>query len=311
MLPDLLKGIDLKALIDDAAWRRFIWDGVTKYWMQSHNLTHLNQILAASVALNRYRDTARILVNIAAHALNPKAGLFIKGPNKKLKAKLVAHWHKSLTLLIGDRPAEAAPSPSTTTSEPPAIIKRIPAMNITDTVNLWKNCVNILAKESQRYRWPQSRLIIDAIHNEWHRRNAVILKDDDYFRWPDIDAVGGNGTLAANWLKNGLLSYMDYHVGNTQGVVTGKRRKILTEVFYGPVPPLFPRYYLEQWGAPSSAHRLRKLAETLASLIRNAKRRRDSDCYAKAIDQWTDDLEYLYLDYYIDKFHFAWPATID
>lgn len=182
-------------------------------------------------------------------------------------------------------------------------------MRISDTVKIWKNCINYLNDQKFRDRWEDSRLVIDAIYREWDRRNAVILKDDDYFRWPDIEAVGGNGTLAANWLAEGLLSYMGYHVGNTQGVVTGKRRKILTEVFYDPVPPLFPRYYLEQWGAPSSAHRLRKLAETLASLIRNAKRRRDIDSYAKAIDQWTDDLEYLYLDYYVDKFHFAWPTT--
>ncbi|MFZ1536217.1 MAG: hypothetical protein WAT23_02365 [Chromatiaceae bacterium] len=184
-------------------------------------------------------------------------------------------------------------------------------MGIPGTVQLWKNCIGYLSDEKYRDRWEDSRLMIDAIYREWQRRNAAILKDDDYFKWPDIDAVGGDGTLATNWLKEGLLSYMGYHVGNTQGVVTSKRRKILTEVFYGPVLPLFPRYYLEEWGVPSSAHRLRKLAETLASFIRNAKRRQDSDTYSMAIDHWTKDLEFLYLEYYVDKFHFAWPATKD
>jgi hypothetical protein len=150
--------------------------------------------------------------------------------------------------------------------------------------------------------------VIDAIYIGWHQRNALILQDGDYFKWPDIDAVGGDGTLAANWLKEGLLSYMGYHVGNTLGVVASKRRKILTEVFCGAVPPLFPRHYLEQWGKPSSPHRLMKLAETLASFVRNAKRK-NTDSLAMAIDQWTADLEYLYLEYYVGKFHFGWPTT--
>lgn len=29
------------------------------------------------------------------------------------------------------------------------------------------------------------------------------------------------------------------------------------------------------------------------------------------IDHWTKDLEFLYLEYYVGKFHFAWPATKD
>ena len=455
MLTDLLKGIDLKALKDDAAWRRFIWDGVTHYWTSGHNSNDLNRILAAAKALQRYQGIVPTLVKVSAHALDLRAGIFVNGVSKKLSNQLADQWRSNLADLIGvpgaaatpalpaskpatdtkkqppqagtppprsaitqrpvptprppnrttrtpaqpsrtasqpvrsatapvsrnstvnipprqprptpppakpatkppgrktiyippkpaqpatqppgavpsprtpkpkpDRPIHQPPvsnppigpapvpsAPATPTSipkKPPPIINRLSGMRISDTVKLWKNCINYLNDQKFRDRWEDSRLVIDAIYREWDRRNAVILKDDDYFRWPDIEAVGGNGTLAANWLAEGLLSYMGYHVGNTQGVVTGKRRKILTEVFYGPVPPLFPRYYLEQWGAPSSAHRLRKLAETLASFVRNAKRRHNSDSLAKAIDQWTDDLEYLYLDYYVDKFHFAWPTT--
>ena len=455
MLPGLLKGIDLKALKDEAAWRRFIWDGVTHYWTSGHNSNDLNRILAAAKALQRYQGIVPTLVKVSAHALDLRAGIFVKGVSKKLSNQLADQWRSNLADLIGvpgaaatpalpaskpatdtkkqppqagtpppraaipqrpvptprppnrttrtpaqpsrtasqpgrsatapvsrnstvnipprqprptpppakpatkptgrktiyippkpaqpaTRPPGAVPSPrtpkprtdrpihqppvsnppagpapvpfapATPTSipkKPPPIISRLPKKGISDTVKIWKNCIRTLNDEKLRERWEDARLIIDAIYAEWHRRNAVILNDDDYFKWPDIDVVGGNGTLAADWPTEGLLSFMGYHVGNTQGVVTSKRQKILAQVFNDPIPPVFSRDYLAQWAAPKSAHRLRKLAETLASFVRNTKRRQDSDTYAKAIDHWTADLDHLYRDYYVDKFHFAWPTT--
>ena len=57
-----------------------------------------------------------------------------------------------------------------------------------------------------------------------------------------------------------------------------------------------------------SAQRLRKLAETIAALTRNAKRRRDS-IMATAIEHWEQDLEFLYYEFYVEKFYFGWPTT--
>jgi hypothetical protein len=64
----------------------------------------------------------------------------------------------------------------------------------------------------------------------------------------------------------------------------------------------------EGWGKPRTARRLQKLANTLAALTRNAKRR-DSMSYAKAIDDWEDDLALLRERYYVQFLHFGWPAT--
>ena len=50
------------------------------------------------------------------------------------------------------------------------------------------------------------------------------------------------------------------------------------------------------------------MANTLAALTRNAKRR-DTMSYAKAIDDWESDLALLRDKYYLDFFHFGWPAT--
>jgi hypothetical protein len=59
---------------------------------------------------------------------------------------------------------------------------------------------------------------------------------------------------------------------------------------------------------PSTARRLQKLANTLASLARNAKRRRTASL-DRAIHEWEQDLGFLYEKYYVGLFGFGWPAT--
>jgi hypothetical protein len=61
------------------------------------------------------------------------------------------------------------------------------------------------------------------------------------------------------------------------------------------------------WALPASAHRLKKLADALASFTRNAKRR-NNPALDSAIADWEHDLEYLYYRYYVGKFGFAWPS---
>jgi hypothetical protein len=186
------------------------------------------------------------------------------------------------------------------------VLERIPTMSMPQLVKLWRNCIGYLADQRYKSRWDLSRRVIDAINIEWERRRIELPLDDDYFEWPDITAFGGDGSITGGWLEEGLLGFMGYHVGNTRGVSTHKRQCILTELFNGTVPPVFPRSYVEGWSTAASSHRLKKMAETLASFVRNAKRRRDSKLET-AIDQWTMDLEYLYTEYYIGKFRFAWP----
>ena len=124
MLPDLLKGIDLKALKDDAAWRRFIWDGVTHYWTSGHNSNDLNRILAAAKALQRYQGIVPTLVKVSAHALDLRAGIFVNGVSKKLSNQLADQWRSNLADLIGVPGAAATPAlpaskPATDTKKQP------------------------------------------------------------------------------------------------------------------------------------------------------------------------------------------------
>jgi hypothetical protein len=104
-----------------------------------------------------------------------------------------------------------------------------------------------------------------------------------------------------------MLSYLDYRVGRN-GEVGSMRHGILGRVFEGPLPPVFPPDYMSSWGAPKSAARLRKLAESIAAFTRNAKRRRDFKM-DDAIADWESDLSFLYEHYYLGRFSFAWPLT--
>jgi len=57
-----------------------------------------------------------------------------------------------------------------------------------------------------------------------------------------------------------------------------------------------------QWTGP----RLQKMANSIASFIRMAKRRSLASL-GPAIRDWTEDLEYLHDNYYVGRYDFVWP----
>ena len=105
-----------------------------------------------------------------------------------------------------------------------------------------------------------------------------------------------------------MLGFLGYHVGQTQPTPRGIRWSILEYAFEFHLPPLNDREYYLGWGEPRTPQRLKKLADTLATFARNAKRHSGLS-YATAIDDWEHDLVLLHNRYYVDFFHFGWPAT--
>jgi len=189
------------------------------------------------------------------------------------------------------------------------VIKNLPSMKLKDVRQLWFNAIAVLADDRKSKKHADARRIVDAIRKEWERRQKLPGDPSDFFEWPSTEASGGDGSIdARGWLPDGMLKCMGYKVGANEGLPRSLRQRILDEIFGGPIPPMFPLDYLSQWGAPGSAQRLRKMAETIAALTRNAKRRRDAKM-ATAIDHWEQDLEHLYYEYYVEKFHFGWPST--
>jgi hypothetical protein len=105
-----------------------------------------------------------------------------------------------------------------------------------------------------------------------------------------------------------MLSFLGYRVGELQPTSQEIRLQILEYAFECHLPPLIDSTYHRQWNGPFTASRLKKIADSLATFARNAKRR-DTHSWAKAIDDWETDLAFLFQRYYCGYFHFWWPTT--
>ena len=99
-----------------------------------------------------------------------------------------------------------------------------------------------------------------------------------------------------------MLGFLGYHVGEMQPTPPTVRWRVLEYAFEYHLPPLNGPAYYSEWGEPKTPQRLAKLANVLASLTRNAKRR-DSISFATAIKEWEGDLVLLHQRYYVDLFH--------
>ena len=139
------------------------------------------------------------------------------------------------------------------------------------------------------------------------RPGDISEPDGGVFRWPSTDAHPGNGKPArieAEFLV-GVLSTMGYRVG-VNGLAPAIRYQILERTYRGQLPQSLPRDYLSEWGSPGTAHRLQKLANTIAALTRNMKRRSPG---AAASDDWEEDLRMLKKRFYDGVYAFPWPHS--
>lgn len=188
------------------------------------------------------------------------------------------------------------------------VVRSLPQLETQKILGIWQNAVRILADKKRQDEHPKARVVLDALNIEFDRRSKS-GSSDERFPWPTTEAQSGDGSLRLTKSHTeGMLAYLEYHVGRTNGPQSSVRQSILSRVFEGSLPPVFEKAYMEEWGQNGSAARLRKIAESIAAFTRNAKRRED-DRLDEAIRQWEQDLKFLYERYYVGKFHFAWPVT--
>jgi hypothetical protein len=125
-------------------------------------------------------------------------------------------------------------------------------------------------------------------------------------QWTLLDSATAGGQAGeVNWPKLGVLGMLGYQVGE-KGKSRAVRRGIPARAYEEDLPPLLPASQLWEWGAPSTAKRLRKLAESIASFARNAMAN-DAKKFARAIRDWDEDLGYLRQAYHRGEFRFIWP----
>jgi hypothetical protein len=185
------------------------------------------------------------------------------------------------------------------------IVASLPRQTPEKLVQTWLNAIDIRDNGDNAVQRGSAQKVLKAINAEWQRRGRY---RDQYFRWPTTRADKGQGGFdIGNAPDKGLLRFMGYRVGRTDGVRSETRRSILSEVFSGTLPPFESPEYLDQWGDPETANRLKKLAECIAAFARNAKRRKDH-AMDDAVRDWEADLKFLYDRFYVGHFRFAWPT---
>ena len=182
----------------------------------------------------------------------------------------------------------------------------IPSKDNDQLLKLWKS--NTLgAAGSSGVKRDQHLLIVVAIEKEWKRR-IKDLPESEAFKWPSTDVGSGSGGGNFERQEISYLKILGYTVGKTNGLPESSRRLILDRCFSGHLPPYQSISELKKWGDPKSSTRLKKMAYHIASLAKNFKKM-PSRGYDDAIADWEDDLKYLYDQYYVRLFRFAWPSN--
>ena len=128
----------------------------------------------------------------------------------------------------------------------------------------------------------------------------------DRFKWPSTIAYMSNGNIPeVDWPQVGMLQGVGYAVG-AKGLPKAKRHELLSNIMSQQLPFVTSYAYRQEWEEPNTTARLKKLANTIASLSKNAKRRSNNNSIA--ISAWEEDLKWLKEKYYKNgKYSWQWP----
>ena len=104
----------------------------------------------------------------------------------------------------------------------------------------------------------------------------------------------------------GVMNYHGYKTGRN-GEHESIRREILEWVFGHPLlPEVNNEKYMQEWDAPDSEERLKRIVKEIVNSITSAKKLPNN--YSLEIDDWIEDLAYLKKEFYDEnKFTFEWP----
>lgn len=152
--------------------------------------------------------------------------------------------------------------------------------------------------------------LLAAISAHWNEQRRLAVAHPDFFTWPSTIAwIGSGGFWDGNMVEEGALKLFGYSVGQEADLSEAQRRYKLDLVFAAVIPPFTDWIRVLEWGEPSTAPRLKKMANCLASFARNGARRPELFMQT-AVRKWRVDLKYLHDRYYRDHFRFAWPDTL-
>lgn len=147
----------------------------------------------------------------------------------------------------------------------------IPTMSDQQLENLYRNCINAIAKDKPTR--PQAEGLIAEINRVWEKRLSAAVA----------------GQYKAESPERGVLRRLGYQVGN-DGMPLAKRRELLDFAMTGQLPFTGSPAHMLEWGEPLSPARYRKLHRVLTVLQSGA---RSKGNMARAEQNWRQDLEYI------------------
>jgi hypothetical protein len=143
-----------------------------------------------------------------------------------------------------------------------------------------------LAVNGEGFKWPSTKV-------EERSHNDGSISESNSLDLPDV----------------GILKHLGYAVGRNGGTPAMRRADLSKAFEMSDLPQVSSHEYMSGWGKSGTAKRLEKIANSIASFCRSAKRRRNSD-NSDAITDWESDLQWLKATYYDGKFNrqFQWPV---
>jgi hypothetical protein len=145
---------------------------------------------------------------------------------------------------------------------------------------------------------------------ELSQKIELRLRELESFRWVSTEAKIGCGNLdTSNWKKDNLLSLLGYKSGY-YGLTDEARIAILVDAYTKPIPKNILPFLenVKEWGMPNRATRLKKIADSIAGVVRSEKRSVTKD-YSLSIYERESDLAYLKEEYYDGVYDFPYPKT--
>ena len=148
----------------------------------------------------------------------------------------------------------------------------IGAMNDEELLQLFKNASHILLKGPNK----AAELAVIEIEREWKIR---------------LDLARA-GKYPGQLPQTGMLATLGYHVGNTEGIKTPIRRRILKHLLERQLPMVQSPAYTDEWGAPNSSQRYKKLIRFLESQLDNPHNNNRPNMERSMIE-WREDVEWI------------------
>lgn len=179
---------------------------------------------------------------------------------------------------------------------------QVERMTFEETYNLWNNARRLSLKGKNTQQAERTKALVEEL---WQARKES--KSPEWFEWPNLNRRRSTSRHFFEELREiGVLRFYGYSVSTELSLTVEARRGILDEVFSTKIIPIFERDYLDRWSSPSSSHRLRQIAVTIANFIYLSDCRQDNK-FDEANLKWRADMDYLHKRYYIGKFAFDWP----